>query len=55
MHSFLTRMSAETDDKLVLISNFTTTLDVLAKLCDSKKCVQPGTDVSHADISVSPR
>ncbi|KWU43070.1 hypothetical protein RHOSPDRAFT_35330 [Rhodotorula sp. JG-1b] len=34
---FLTRMSAETDDKLVLISNFTSTLDLLAKLCDSKK------------------
>ncbi|GAA5969918.1 hypothetical protein JCM8115_006028 [Rhodotorula mucilaginosa] len=34
---FLTRMSAETDDKLVLISNFTSTLDLLAKLCDNKK------------------
>lgn len=32
-------MSAETDDKLVLISNFTSTLDLLAKLCDNKKYV----------------
>lgn len=37
-------MSAETDDKLVLISNFTSTLDLLAKLCDSKKYVSSCTD-----------
>lgn len=32
-------MRAETNDKIVLISNFTTTLDLFQKLCDSKRCV----------------
>ena len=37
--SFLTKMRAETNDKIVLISNFTSTLDLFQKLCDSKRCV----------------
>ena len=32
-------MRAETNDKIVLISNFTSTLDLFQKLCDSKRCV----------------
>ncbi|GAA5944920.1 hypothetical protein JCM3775_001102 [Rhodotorula graminis] len=34
---FLTKMRAETNDKIVLISNFTSTLDLFQKLCDSKR------------------
>ncbi|GAA6057597.1 hypothetical protein JCM3770_005404 [Rhodotorula araucariae] len=34
---FLTKMRAETNDKIVLISNFTTTLDLFQKLCDIKR------------------
>ncbi|BGP40059.1 DNA-dependent ATPase protein rad54 [Rhodotorula kratochvilovae] len=34
---FLTKMRAETNDKIVLISNFTTTLDLFQKLCDNKR------------------
>ncbi|GAA5851750.1 hypothetical protein JCM9279_004393 [Rhodotorula babjevae] len=34
---FLTKMRAETNDKIVLISNFTSTLDLFQKLCDNKR------------------
>ncbi|SCV74367.1 BQ2448_6799 [Microbotryum intermedium] len=34
---FLEKMKRETTDKIVLISNFTTTLDILARLCDDRK------------------
>ena len=35
--SFLARMRAETNDKIVLISNYTQTLDLFEKLLRSKK------------------
>ncbi|GJN89380.1 hypothetical protein Rhopal_002360-T1 [Rhodotorula paludigena] len=34
---FLTKMRKETNDKIVLISNFTQTLDIFQKLCDAKR------------------
>lgn len=34
---FLHRINAETNDKIVLISNYTQTLDIFEKLCRSKK------------------
>ncbi len=36
---FLHHIRAETNDKIVLISNYTQTLDLFEKLCRSKKCV----------------
>ncbi|KAG8992209.1 DNA-dependent ATPase protein rad54 [Tulasnella sp. JGI-2019a] len=36
LERFLDRMRRETDDKIVLISNYTQTLDLFAKLCRSK-------------------
>ena len=35
---FLHHIRAETNDKIVLISNYTQTLDLFEKLCRSKKC-----------------
>lgn len=32
-------MKKETTDKIVLISNFTSTLDVFEKLCNDRRCV----------------
>ena len=40
-HSWLVKMKAETDDKIVLISNFTQTLDLFEKLCRDYKYVPP--------------
>lgn len=36
-YSFLHRIHTETNDKIVLISNYTQTLDLFEKLCRSKK------------------
>ena len=36
---FLDKMRAESDDKIVLISNYTETLDVIERLLNAKKCV----------------
>jgi SNF2 family DNA or RNA helicase len=36
-HSFLAQMRATSNDKIVLISNFTTTLDQFEKLCSANK------------------
>lgn len=36
---FLAKMKRETTDKIVLVSNFTSTLDVFEKLCNDRKCV----------------
>ena len=36
---FLHRIHTETNDKIVLISNYTQTLDLFEKLLRSKKCV----------------
>lgn len=36
---FLAKMRAETNDKIVLISNFTQTLDIFEKVCNDRKCV----------------
>lgn len=36
---FLHRIRTETTDKIVLISNYTQTLDLFEKMCRSKKCV----------------
>lgn len=38
-YSFLDKMRKETTDKIVLISNYTETLDVFEKLLRSKRCV----------------
>jgi DNA repair and recombination RAD54-like protein len=35
---FLDKMRAESDDKIVLISNYTETLDVIERLLNAKKC-----------------
>lgn len=38
-HRFLDKMRRETTDKIVLISNYTETLDIFEKLLRSKRCV----------------
>ncbi len=40
-HRFLHRMRAETNDKIVLISNYTQTLDLFEKLLRNKKLARP--------------
>ena len=37
MHRFLHHIKTQTDDKIVLISNATQTLDLMEKMCRNKK------------------
>ena len=56
---FLHRIRTETNDKIVLISNYTQTLDLFEKMCRSKGCVCSTSlvicteDLSDMDVSDS--
>lgn len=45
-------MRADTDDKIVLISNYTETLDVIERLLNAKRLVKVFRRHSDADLSL---
>ena len=49
-HRFLHQIKTTTNDKIVLISNYTQTLDLFEKLCRSKKCVTSNSSLNFLYI-----